>query len=144
MDYDDPKVEQRWCDERRREVAEYLAKERVSHGRIGEWPAWHVAPYVSIWAIESVSEPGWVGWWVICGDLPTDYVSASQIKHPREALRAFASRWMGAAGHMAAGTPSPDFGVGSPSQGPSLAPILAARAELLQDWASDPELWGDD
>jgi len=35
----------------------------------------------------------WVGWWVICGDLPTGYVSAAKIKHPREAMRAFAERW---------------------------------------------------
>ncbi len=65
--------EERWCQERRAQVAEYLRREGVRHGRIGEWRAWHVAPYVSVWAIESATLPESVGWWVICGDGPTDY-----------------------------------------------------------------------
>ena len=91
-DYDDPATEHRWCADRRVEVADYLAAEGVAHGQIGAWPAWHVAPYVSVWAIESKRKPGWVGWWVLCGDLPTDYVSAATIKHPRKAVEAFAHR----------------------------------------------------
>ena len=83
-DYDDPPVEEQWCEDRRAQVAAYLQREGVEHGQIGEWPAWHVAPYVSIWAIESKKRPDRVGWWVICGDLPTDYVSAAKIKHPRD------------------------------------------------------------
>jgi hypothetical protein len=72
--YDDPGAEQRWCAERRAEVAAYLAGEGVTLGTIGEWPAWHVAPYVSVWAIGSLKAPGAVGWWVICGDLqPTTF-----------------------------------------------------------------------
>src|SRR5688572_31851449 len=75
VDYDDSDVEKQWCETARSQVARYLETQSVSHGQIGEWPAWHVAPYVSIWAVESQARPGWVGWWVICGDLPTDYVS---------------------------------------------------------------------
>src|SRR6266446_5228772 len=52
-DYDDPAVEERWCNEQRVNVTNYLSSQKVKHGRIGDWPAWHVAPYVSIWAIES-------------------------------------------------------------------------------------------
>ncbi len=87
-DYDDPAIEEQWCQERRAQVEAYLQHQRVEHGRVGEWPAWHVAPHVSLWAIESKVRPDWVGWWAICGDLPTDYVSAANIKHPREAVRA--------------------------------------------------------
>jgi Domain of unknown function (DUF4826) len=83
-DFDDPVVEEQWCQERRAQVEEYLLSEGVEPGRIGEWPALHVAPYVSVWAVESRSRPEWVGWWVICGDMLTDYVSAAQIKHPRD------------------------------------------------------------
>jgi hypothetical protein len=79
-DYDDPEVEERWCEQQRVAVNEYLQSQGVKHGRVGDWPAWHVAPYVSIWAIESVNRPEWIGWWVICGDLPTDYISASDIE----------------------------------------------------------------
>ena len=143
MDYDNPEVEEQWCLERREEVAAHLAREDVEHGRIGEWPAWHLAPYVSIWAVESAKRPGWVGWWAISGDLPTDYVSASEIKHPREALQAFAARWREAASSMSQGQALLGFSVGPASEGPGLAPTLAARADLLQDLATDEELWDE-
>lgn len=58
-DYDDPALEERWCMARRDEVGEYLQRQGLSHGEIGEWPAWHVAPISSIWAIESLKAPGW-------------------------------------------------------------------------------------
>jgi len=48
------------------------------------------APFV--WAIESAVEPGSIGWWVISGDLPTDYAGSDGLLDPREALRAFAAR----------------------------------------------------
>ena len=143
MDYDDPKIEERWCNERRSELTEYLQQEGVVHGKVGEWPAWHIAPYVSIWAVESKSSPGWVGWWAICGDLPTDYVSAATIRHPREAVAAIADRWSSTAKHMAQGQATPGFSIGEPSDWPRLAPLLASRAELLQEWASDSEHWDD-
>ena len=53
-DYDDPVVEERWCNEQRANVVKYLRSQKVEHGSIGDWPAWHVAPYVSIWAVESL------------------------------------------------------------------------------------------
>jgi hypothetical protein len=79
-DYDDPDVEERWCEEQRTVVADYLRSQKVRHGRIGEWPAWHVAPCASIWAIESLARPEWIGWWVICGDLPIGRRSSRQKK----------------------------------------------------------------
>jgi len=57
--------EERWCEERRAEVAEYLRGEGVSHGRVAAWPAWHLAPHVSVWAIASPAQS--IGWWVVCG-----------------------------------------------------------------------------
>jgi hypothetical protein len=139
--YDDPGAERRWCVERRAEVAAYLAREGVIHRTIGEWPAWHVAPYLSVWAIESLKAPGAVGWWVICGDLPTDYVSAAGIVHPRDAMRAIAQRWREAASVMACGEQLPDYTIGSLEEGPGLAPLLEARAKVLTQWADDKSLW---
>jgi hypothetical protein len=113
---DDPAVEERWCNERRAQVADYLKREGVTHGRIGEWPAWHTAPYVSVWAIESAKCHESVGWWVICGDLPTDYVSAANVKHPREAMRAISERWLELSGYMIRGEKHPDTTVGTPEE----------------------------
>jgi hypothetical protein len=35
-DYDDPEVEERWCSEQQKIVADYLHSQKVKHGRIGE------------------------------------------------------------------------------------------------------------
>ena len=144
-DYDDPETEARWCAERRAEVEDYLNREGVERGEIGEWPAWHVAPYVSIWAIESRKQPGWVGWWVIAGDLPTDYISADTVeRHPRAALRAIAERWLEHAELMARGEADPALRIGPPEEWPSLAPLLKSRATLLLEWANDDSVWQED
>ena len=144
-DYDDPGVEEAWCDERLAEVAEYLEEQGIAHGEIGDWPAWHVAPYVSIWAVESATRPGWVGHWVICGDLPTDHVAKADAADPREAVRVIAGRWTDAAGFMANGEVHPQFGIGSSAEERrKLAPMLASRAALLARWADDDEIWDDE
>jgi hypothetical protein len=141
---DESAGEEKWCRDRRAEVAAYLRRESVNHGRIGEWPAWHVAPYVSIWAIESAKAPDSVGWWVICGDLPTDYVSAQTLKHPREAMRAIARRWHEQADLMAQGKITSDIRIGRPEEWPALAPLLKSRAAMLLKWANDDAVWRDD
>ena len=95
-DYDNPKFDDRWCNEKRTAVSDYLRSQGVKHGRIGDHPAWHIAPCISIWAIESVQHPDSIGWWVFAGDIPTDYISASDVKppqHPRKALKVIAERW---------------------------------------------------
>lgn len=143
-DYDDPELEALWCAERRHEIAEYLQREGVVHGAIGTEPAWHVAPYASVWAIESLAAPGSVGWWAISGDLPSDYVSAAQAKSPREAVRAIASLWQEAAGFMSRGEQHPTFRIGAGKRDGELAPLLAPRAELLLGWVDDPEIWEDE
>jgi hypothetical protein len=140
-DYDDPQIEEAWCNERRQDVRDYLRRQGVMHGEIGEWPAWHVVPYVSIWAIESRVIPGAVGWWVICGDLPTDYVSAAKIKHPREAMAEFGKRWAKIIPYLQQGKPHPKFAVRMEGKRRQLAPLLKARAKLLSGWAKDETLW---
>lgn len=82
-DSDDPDGEEGWCAEQRKIVAHYLRSQQLNHGRVGEWPAWHDAPCVAIWAIESVARPEWIGWWAISGDLPTDYISAADVEPPQ-------------------------------------------------------------
>jgi hypothetical protein len=142
LDWDDPIVEEHWCAERRVEVTEYLARQRVEHGEVGSWPAWHVAPYVSIWAIESLLAPGDVGWWAICGDLPTDYVSAANVEHPREAMLTFADTWGEAAACMLNGGSPIGATFGPPEQSSELAPLLQKRADLLRRFSGDDSFWG--
>ena len=142
-DYDDPAAEEQWCEARRAEVTAYLHVEGVEHGRVGEWPAWHVAPCVSVWAVESKKRADGVGWWVICGDLPTDYVSAARIKHPRDAIRSIAEQWREQARLMTTKERPADIRIGRPEDWGSLAPLLDARASLLLQFANDDSVWVD-
>ena len=134
----------RWCHERRAEVAAYLRREQVPHGRISQKPVWHVIPYVSLWAIETATASESIGWWGICGDLPTDYVSTQQAADPREALRAFAARWREVADYMSRGDRHSAIEIGEPATWPQLAPLLKIRAELLTSFIDNERLWPND
>ena len=143
-DYDDPQIEERWCGERRMDVLNYLSREGVVPGKVGDWPAWHVAPYVSVWAIESKENPDRIGWWAIAGDLPTDYVSAYTIKDPRSAVTVISERWQDLSGYMLRGEPHPEIQIGQPEAWPQLGSLLRSRASLLARWAKEESLWQDE
>lgn len=136
------KTEDTWVASQRKVVQEYLEREQVDHLGVGEYPAFHVYPYVAVWAVQSKKSPGWVGWWAISGDLPTDYVSRGTITHPREALRAFAHQWHELSSYMLRGEAHPDVKIGTPDQWPELGDLLWRRAKILQTYADDDEIWG--
>lgn len=140
-DYEDIDTLLDWFDEQREKVATYLIKEKVVHGEIGEQPACFVPPYVAIWAVESLAQKGSVGWWAICGDLPTDYISSEDAKTPRQAAKAFGEIWMELAGNMQEGQASEDRSVGDPEKQKALGVMLEARAQTLLEWAGDDSLW---
>lgn len=129
--------EEAWCAERRVQVSEYLRGQGVDHGEIGEVPAWFVAPIMSIWAIESLKSPGSVGWWVICGDLPTDYCSASDCRHPRLAMKRIAERWR----EEIAATPPDAPTIGETGLNVELMPLLEGRATVLLEIVDDETAW---
>jgi len=130
-----------WASTLRLRVGEYLVRQGISHGRIGDAPAWSVFPCVSIWAVESSVSPGWVGWWVICGDCPTDYTTCTGDRTPRAAVEDFSSRWRALSEAMRRGESSADFTVGDSENSRELAPLLESRAQLLANWALDDTLW---
>jgi hypothetical protein len=136
--------DEQWCAGHRLNVIEYLQRQNVQHSQIGLWPAWHIVPYVSVWAVESIKSPGWVGWWVICGDLPTDYMTSGNVRHPRDAVRKFAELWLEAVPYMLRGENHPNISFGSGKHLPTLALLLKSRAELLLAWVADETIWQDD
>ena len=141
---DDPAIEETWCSDQRKIVADYLRSQHVTHGRIGEWPAWHLAPYVSIWAIESLARPESIGWWVICGDLPTDYISSADVhppQHPRKAIRVIAQKWLEAVNAWKDGREAENLMIEDAGSQDELRSMLESRARLLLEWADDDSVW---
>ena len=98
-------------------------------------------PYVSIWVIESNKSPGKVEWWAISGDMQNDYVSGSTAGTPREAMHAIASLWKEKAQYIARGERHPTFVIGTGENDGELASMLSSRAQMLLEWANDPEAW---
>ncbi len=136
--------EERWCDERAAEVAACIDRLAPEHGRIGERPAWLAMPYASLWAVASAHRPEWVGWWVICGDLPSDALAAHDLPTPRDAMRAFGKRWVLHAEALDRGDVPPAWAHLPDDALPKLAAQLRRRGAALQVWADDAASWPTD
>jgi hypothetical protein len=135
--------EEVWLFDRRDELLGYLAREGLEHGAIAPEPYWYVAPYVSVWGIGSLKTPGRVGWWAVCGDHPTDYVSSDGLHGPREVLRAIGERWLEVSSFMLEGRAHPTVTIGRPEDWPSLGGLLNSRAKTFLEWANDDSIWTD-
>jgi hypothetical protein len=133
-----------WCTQQHAHVIAHLKHERIKHSAVSDWPAWHIAPIVSVWAIENKTEPGKIAWWAICGDVPTDTVSADIPKTPRSAVRAFAARWHDTAAQMAKAEPAKKISAEKSTRAHELAMFLEVRARQLSDWANDDLMWDVD
>ncbi|WP_265594968.1 DUF4826 family protein [Haloferula sp. BvORR071] len=123
-------------------VVNYLQAQGCEHGGVATWPAFHLLdPHLALWAVQSVTTAGKIGWWAISGDLPTDYMSSSSGYHPRDAMRHFSREWLDVAAHMREGREHPRTKIGRPELWPTMAPILEKRTELLQECADDEDMW---
>jgi hypothetical protein len=140
-DYDDPKLEAEWLAEQREKVLGYLQDEAVLHGGVAANADWFCAPYASIWAVESVTRSDAVGWWVISGDLPTDYLSGGDASDARAAMAAFARRWREASVYLLQGKQHPTVSYGPPGREREFGDLLSRRAEILEDLVNDDEMW---
>lgn len=133
--------EQVWFAEQKKQVEDYLQAERIEHLGVNEAPAFYVYPYIALWSVQSKVAPGYIGWWAISGDVPTDYISSDNCKSPREALRCISIRWLEGADHMLRGESPPGFNIGTPEQWPLLGELLRKRAMVIQEFAEDESLW---
>lgn len=133
--------EEKWLTEERRKVLEYLDFQGCAHGGVSEWPVIHIFEDFALWEVQSTRHRGRVGWWVISGDVPTDYMSSDDGEHPRDALRHFSQQWREVADYMKRGKEHPVYSIGTPAEWPELASLLEFRADVLADCADDDDVW---
>lgn len=138
------KKERDWLEEQRERAVEYLKRENVDHLGVGDYPAFHVFPYLALWVVQSKTRPGCIGWWVVTGDLPTDYIGSEGARHPRLALKRFAQLWREVSDYMLRGEEHPNYCIGTPDQWPVLGDLLQRRAGIFEDYANDDSLWASD
>jgi len=139
-DFDKPEMNDAWCAQQHKMVKWFMSHQSVKHGLIASSPAFHIAPLVSVWAIESAAHPGAVGWWVLAGDLPIDYFSAQTLDHPRKVLVAAADKWDEMLENIEAGRPNKVIIPGLDEK-PELREMLAARSTSLRQMAKDERVW---
>lgn len=130
-----------WVSEERQKVVDYLKGEGCRHAGVADWPTFLVTPHLALWAVQSTRHVGRTGWWVISGDVPTDYMSSSDGENPQDALKYFAAEWLDVAGYMRRGEPHPQMELGNPEEWPAMAEVLEQWAEALEEYAADPEIW---
>ncbi|MGD8594920.1 MAG: DUF4826 family protein [Gammaproteobacteria bacterium] len=128
--------EEDWLDDQQEVASQYMKRTGTNYGSIEHTPSFYLSPYVAVWAVESGISPGAIGWWVITGDLPTDYISSSGISSAREAMSEFAKRWLNSVNVHKSGKHDPTITLSSET-----ADLLEKRANILNDWASDDSMW---
>jgi hypothetical protein len=131
-----------WCAEQRQQVIAHFHDEGLAIPAVEELPVWHVAPIVSVWAVEDASDTS-RRWWAISGDLPTDHIVREPKSSPRQALHDIGLRWRDGAAKWAKGQSAEGWGLRNRDKEKELAPLLAVRAELFLDIAADDSNWED-
>jgi hypothetical protein len=133
-----------WLRKQRARAEEYLWGQDVDHAGVAEEPSFDVHPYLALFAVNSKRYPGRIGWWVIVGDIPADYISSAERKTPRDAIRGFAELWLEVSDYMLRGKEHPELRFGDPDHWPTLGEHLQSRAEMLRFIAKDDDYWWGD
>lgn len=133
--------DENWVRDERQKVVDYLKLEGCRHAGVADWPTFYVGTHLALWAVQSTKHVGRIGWWVISGDVPTDYMSSSDGELPQDALRFFADQWAEMADCMKRGVPHPTIEMGDPEEWPQAGEILAEWVGILEEYADDPTIW---
>ena len=137
--------DENWVQGQRLQVLVYLKENLAEFRSLGECPAWDVCPYFAIWAVESVANPGSVGFWVFSGDVPTDVIKRDWKRaddNPRSALARLIQAWSAYLTNLEAGKNPPGISFGNSDEGRrDMAELLQRRISLLVDWRDDQSIW---
>ena len=130
-----------WISDQQSQVVQYLEKQGITTPNVASWPAFEIAPYFAIWAVESKQVSGKIGWWAFSGDCPIDYVTENGSCHPRVALEQLIKNWEVYIPYMKSGKQPPNTKFTYEEDLVSLAGLLETRLSILRDWHKDDGIW---
>jgi hypothetical protein len=138
--------DEKWEKEMRDNVVHYLDSGNVAqYGEIGSEPAYSIPNIISIWAIESKSKPGFVGFWCFAGDIPTDVIQRNwndDKDNPRKALFRLLEQWKLWLPHLSQGDNPPDINLRSSAEmRKHMSSLLSLRIDFLQEVQGNDEYW---
>ncbi|WP_394393272.1 DUF4826 family protein [Shewanella woodyi] len=128
-------LRQEWIREHFQKANRFLAEKGVIPSKVIADDSRYLAPYVAVWKMES-KQPTKQTFWVMSGDLPSDYVDVKVAETARDALRHFSMMWQMKAENLIKSGATQD-----PTQA-KFAQLLVSRAESLYQIQGDEKLWG--
>ena len=120
-----------WSREQYQKATAFLAEKGVIAETVSMENSRYLAPVLAVWKIKS-TENKW--FWVISGDLPTDFIAEEGAESVRDTLRAFSFRWQLKAENILT-----DKSVEQTQR--EFAAMLVGRADGLYDIFNKDELW---
>ncbi|MCK8045380.1 MULTISPECIES: DUF4826 family protein [Shewanella] len=126
---------QEWTRAQFQKANKFLAEKGIMPHKVHPEESRYLAPYVALWKIDS-KKPTKQTYWVMSGDLPSDYVEVSVAATAREALRHFSMMWQMKAENIQRSGLTKD-----PAQA-KFAQLLVSRAESLYKMQADDNIWG--
>ena len=128
-------LRQEWVRTQFQKANRFLAEKGVIPSKVLADESRYLAPYMAVWKMES-KQPKKQTFWVMSGDLPSDYVDIKVAATAREAVRHFSMMWQLKAENLHKSGLTKD-----PTQA-KFANLLISRAESLYRMQADDKLWG--
>ena len=129
------KLRQEWVRTQFQKANRFLAEKGVIPSKVLADESRYLAPYLAIWKLES-KRPTTKTYWVMSGDLPSDFVDVKVAKTARDAVRHFSMMWqMQAENLIRSGATRRD------ATQAKFAQLLVSRAESLYRMHNDEKLW---
>ena len=120
-----------WFNSQVQRATQYLANQGVTLTKVDQDKSTYVAPLFTILRIRSADRKRF---WVIVGDLPTDFTADGTAKNAREALRHFALHWQLKAEQMI------QAGLRDKIQ-QDYAQLLVTKSEAIYPFVDNSSLW---
>ncbi|GLS84672.1 DUF4826 family protein [Paraferrimonas haliotis] len=125
--------EAQWAREQFQKANRFLAEKGIVPGQVKLSDSRFLAPALAVWKLSSEQPKG--EYWVVAGEVPTDFVKASAAATARDAIRYFSLQWQIKAQQLI------DTGaVKDPTQA-KFAQTLVSKAEALYRLHDNNKLW---
>lgn len=120
-----------WIKEQFRKANKHLAENGVLFDSVVTEESRYMAPYVAVWKIKSTDSKYY---WVLAGDLPTDFIAYGNAQSARGAIKHFSLSWQMKAESILQMTSADQTQL-------DFAKMLIERAEGLYDIQHNDALW---
>ncbi|WP_076537682.1 DUF4826 family protein [Shewanella sp. UCD-KL21] len=133
---DPEQLRQEWVKTQFQKANRFLAEKGVIPSKVIADESRYLVPYLAIWKMES-KQPTKQTFWVMSGDLPSDYVDVKVAATARDAIRHFSMMWQLKAENLHKSGATRD------ETQLKFANLLVSRAESLYKMHGDEKLWAD-